>query len=172
MRGVFAGILGAAVSGCVWINPMTALQLATMDPLEADPSVMAVQLELPEGVAVVPGTAELRIATQTAEGEALDGRYLLVRSGDVWRVPDAVQPGMRRDIAQARAWERADPDGTSGSFGAGFEPCAVGDGPAEDARFTMALQLEPGGAFLPLFDNVRLTNLYDAEFVEQLPTCG
>jgi hypothetical protein len=96
----------------------------------------------------------------------------LVRSGDVWRVPDVVQPEMRRDIAQARAWERADPDGTSGSFGAGFEPCAVGQGPEEDARFTMALQLEPGGAFLPLFDNVRLTNLYDAEFVEQLPTCG
>ncbi|MEX3017133.1 hypothetical protein [Gymnodinialimonas hymeniacidonis] len=153
------------------INPMTALQLATMNPLETDPSVMAVQLELPEGVAVVSGTAELRITTETATGEALDGQYPLVNTGDVWRVAEDAQVRMRADIARVRGWEAADPNGTNGSFSAGFAPCAVGGGPADNARFTMALQLEPGGAFLPLFDNVPLTRIYDAETVGLLQPC-
>lgn len=171
MRGVFLLTFGAMISGCVWINPMTALQLARMNPLEADPSVMAVQLDLPEGVEVVPGTAELRLEMETADGDVLDGRYVLENSGDVWRVPDATQLEMRSDIAQARAWELADPDGASGSFSAGFEPCAVNGGPTPDARFTMALQLEPDGAFLPLFDNVRISNIYDVDAVGQLAPC-
>lgn len=170
MRYLLVAVLG--VAGCVSLNPVTMVRLATMNPMEADPGVIAVQMALPEGVGVAEGTAAVTISARFAETEeGLDQRFELENTGDVWRIASADQDALRALQNRVIVAEAADPDSASGSFSVGFKPCAIGDGPTDDARVSIAIQLDAGGGFLPLINGARVSEMYDATDVDALGPC-
>lgn len=163
-------VLGLA--GCVSLNPVTMVRLATMNPLDADPGAIAVQLTLPDGVGVVDGSAAMTIQTMFADSEDVSERFELEDLPEgVWRVAREDRARLRDLQVRVVMAEETDPDNTSGSFSVGFEPCTIGDGPGEDARFSIAIQLEIDGRFLPLINGARLSDLYDAEDVGWVSAC-
>lgn len=162
----------AGVSACVTMNPVTLVQLARLDPLTADPTQMAVTLDLPDGVGVAEGTAHMRIYAAVEDAESFDERFELVQDAqDIWRVEPGVRDRFRAAQARAAAWEQADADAASGGFSVGFEPCTQGDGPGEDARVSLSLQLEPGARFLPLFSDVPVEELVEDADLALLEPC-
>lgn len=170
MRLLLVAILG--VAGCASLNPVTMVRLATMNPMVADPGVIAVQMVLPDGVGVAEGTAAMTISARFAETEeGLGQRFELENTGDVWRIARADQDALRTLQSRVIVAEAADPDATSGSFSVGFEPCAIGDGPADYARVSIAIQLDAGGGFLPLINRARVSEMYDAADVDALGPC-
>lgn len=171
MRLDTLAILGLA--GCVSLNPVTMVRLATLNPMAADPDAIAVQLTLPDGVGVAEGTAAMTISANFAETEeGLVARFELESlPNGVWRVAPDDQDALRVLQMRVTAAEEADPEATSGSFSVGFEPCALGQGPGEDARFSIAIQLDVGGDFLPLVNRARVAELFDAEEVAGLSPC-
>lgn len=167
---ILALIVGLA--GCVSLNPVTLVRLATVNPIEADPGAIAVQLVLPEGIGVAEGTAAMTISARFAETEeGLDERFELENTGDVWRVARADQDALRALQRRVTLEEEADPDNASGSFAVGFEPCIWGNGPSADARFSIAIQLDEGGGFLPLINNARIADLYDDDDIAAVGSC-
>lgn len=170
MRYLTLAVLGAA--GCVSLNPMAMVRLATMNPIEADPAVIAVQLTLPEGVGVAEGTAAMTISANFAGTEEwLEQRFELENTGDVWRIAQTDQDALRALQRRVIVAEAADPDAVNGSFSVGFQPCAMGNGPEEDARVSMAVQLDEGGGFLPLVNRARVAEMYDAADIDALGSC-
>ncbi len=175
MRFVIFLVLAAGlmVSGCGMVNPITAVQLARLNPLEADPADIAVQVVLPDGVGIVSESAGLVLSATSGAGETISGFYPLhLLPGDVWQVAEADHARLRADQAQILTWESADPDGTNGSLTVGFEPCALGGGPTEAARVTVRLRIEPDGDFLPLLSNVPVAQLYDQADIAGLSACN
>ncbi len=168
--GIWVILIGLA--GCVTLNPVTMVRLATMNPLDADPGAIAVQLALPEGVGTVDGSAALTIQMAFADGEEVSERFELEDLPEgVWRVARADREALRALQARAVVAEEADRDGTNGSFSVGFQPCAMGYGPGVGARFSIAIQLEIGGRFLPLVNGARISDIYIEEDVEAVPAC-
>ena len=167
---LFGAVL--ALAGCSDIPVATALRLAALDPLSADPAGMAVALDLPEGVGIAPGSAELALRARAADGAEIAGRYGLEATGDgVWRVRAGDRDRLRADQARAAAWERADPAGTEGQFSVTLAPCRDGAGDIGGERVSAALQLEPGGPFLPLLRDVPVAELTGAAGLPDLPDC-
>ncbi|WP_044006221.1 hypothetical protein [Jannaschia sp. CCS1] len=165
------GIL--ALTGCLSVNPVTLLRLAALDPLTADPTGMAVQMDLPDGVGVTDGSAFVRLQAETEGGAQFDEVFALVASAQqVWRIDPNEQDRFRAAQARAAAWERAAPDATNGSFGASFSPCRLGEGPAEDAFVSINIQLEPEASFLPLLSEVPILSLVEEGDMEALRPCG
>ncbi|GAB5447024.1 hypothetical protein [Gymnodinialimonas sp.] len=173
MTRIFLGLGVVALSGCVSLNPVTMVQLARLDPLTADPTQMAVALDLPEGVGVAEGSAHMRLYADHQDGAGFDERFELVQSAqDVWRVEPGAQDRFRAAQARALAWEQADADAASGGFSVGFEPCTLDAGPGADARVSLSLQLEPGARFLPLFNEVPVTAFMEDADLAALRPCG
>jgi hypothetical protein len=167
---LFSTMLGLA--GCSDIPIGTALRLAALDPLSADPAGMAVALDLPDGVGIVPGSAELALRAQAADGAEISGRYGLETTGDgVWHVRDGDRARLRADQARVAAWERADPAGTVGQFSVTLAPCLTSAGDIGRERLSAALQLEPGGPFLPLLRDVPVAELTEGVGLPDLPRC-
>lgn len=162
-----------ALAGCSDIPIATVLRLAALDPLSADPAGMAVALDLPDGVGIAPGSAELTLRAQAADGAEISGRYgLEATEGGVWHVRDGDRARLRADQARAAAWETADPAGTVGQFSVMLSPCQTGGGDIGRGRLSAALQLEPGGPFLPLLRNVPVAELTEGVLLPDLPRCA
>lgn len=173
MKHVFPALGAVILAGCVSVNPVTLLRLATLDPLTADPTQMAVQMLLPEGIGVTEGSANVRVQAETEGGAQFNEEFLLVATDpNIWRIDPDERDRFRAAQARATAWEQAAPQETSGSFGAGFEPCLLGDGPSEDATVSLSIQLEPGASFLPLLSGVPVLELGEEADVDTLRPCG
>lgn len=168
--GILCAVLG--ISGCVTLNPVTLVRLATLNPINADPGAIAVQLTLPDGVGVAEGSAVMTLETTFAEGEEVMGRFELEGLPEgVWRVAREDREELRALQMRVIAAEEADPDAVNGSFSVGFEACTLGNGPQEDARFSIAIQLEVSGDFLPLVNNARVSEVYGEEYIATLEPC-
>ena len=159
------------VMGCVSLNPVTMVRLATLNPMEADPGVIAVELVLPDGIDVVDGSAAMTISATFAETEEEVSRFALARSGDVWRIASADQEALRDLQARVRAQRQADPDAVSGSLSVGFEPCVQAPGPAEDARVSINIQLDADGGFLPLINGARISEMFSDDEIASPEPC-
>lgn len=149
-----------AVAGCSDLVPATVLALQTVNPLTADPADIALKLTLPDSVAVQPGSAVLTLSAARREGEGTEQAFALLMQDGVLSVDPKDHAALRALQAQVASWEAADPDGTTGSLGLGFEPCRTGDVVPPDARGSVAIRLEARGVFLPLIDDGLIHKLF------------
>ena len=168
---VCIAVLG--LSACSAVPLATAMRLGALDPLSADPAGMAVVLELPEGLGIEEGTAQLSLRARAADGAEVSGRYALEQGTDgAWRVRAGDRARLRADQARAADWERADPEGTEGQFSVSLGPCRTGDAPIAEGRVSASFQLEPGAPFLPLLRNVPVADVAETAGIAALPACG
>ena len=169
-----------ALGACASVVPSTAVRLATLDPLTADPAAIELVVILPEGIAVAPGSARLEFGAVRG-AESRKGRFALedraapasvsAESGTArgFALTKADAERMRALQAEIAMWKR---DGDAkGSLGLGIGGCAVGAGPAPDAVGSVLIRMAEGGPFLPLIRAGKLADLLGAEVLAAIQPC-
>jgi hypothetical protein len=170
-----------ALTACASIVPSTAARLAGFDPLTADPAAIELVVILPPGFTVSPGSARLKLSAVRGP-ERREGSFLLEdrpaaqgfevppgASARRFAIADADIPRMRALQADIAAWKR---EGEArGSLGVGMGGCAVGDGPAAEARGSVLIRVTTDGPFLPLIDDGKLADLLGADVLAAIKPC-
>jgi hypothetical protein len=169
------------LSSCASIVPSTATRLATLDPLTVDPANIEVVVILPPGLAVKPGSAKLEFGA-TRGAESLSGSFALTDTpanpgvtapaGSVARIyalTEADAARMRQLQTQIAQWKTEGE--AEGRLGIGIGGCAIGNGPARDAKGSVLIRLAEDGPFLPLIREGRLADLLGADVLAAIQPC-
>lgn len=165
-------LLTLLISGCTSIVPLTAMRLSGISPLTADPADFAVELALPTGIDVSPGSARLIFSvTRTDRDETLEGVFALKREGAVFTIDPADHVALRELQAISRQWKADNGDATAGSLSINLAPCRRGDGPDDDAWVNVAIRMTQEGAFLPLVRNGPLSAVTSEAQLREMPMC-
>jgi hypothetical protein len=181
LRSLPPVLASLALAACAALVPTTAARLATFDPLTADPGAIELVVILPPGLAVQPGSAQLELGATRGKDErsgsfrledrpvrtATDlppgatARRFAIAESDVGRMRD-----LQMEIA---GWNQG--GAAKGSLGLGIGGCAIGEGPAPDARGSVLIRLAEGAPFLPLIQDGRLTDLLGARVLAAIKPC-
>ena len=98
-------LLALLISGCTSIVPMTAMRLSGLSPTTADPADLAVDLALPEGVDVSPGTAVLTFSVARSDLNQTEKKdFILQRDGTVFTINPTDYDALRALQATSRQW--------------------------------------------------------------------
>lgn len=167
-------LLAASIclGACSTVVPGTVLKLQGVDPLTADPADIALRVDLPDSVALLPEAGTLDLRATLRDGSELSGSFPIEQRGDVLRVAQAAQSDLRALQADIRQWKEADPDGTSGSLSVDLEPCVTVDPVPEDATLSVSVRLDKDGPFLPLVRNASVVDALDGQPDVALPACS
>lgn len=165
------------LSGCTGIVPSTAARLNALDPLTADPADMAVALELPNGLGVLPDSVKLLLGAENATRGKTSGEWVLSETTDAegrlkYAIAAQDQSELRAIQAQVRGWEAADPDGTEGYLSVAIGGCRTV--PAEklqNARGSVFIALSPDAPMMPLFRNAPITKVLSDQDLADMPPC-
>jgi hypothetical protein len=182
MRFTPAWLCSLALMACSSLVPSTAARLAALDPLTADPAAIELVVVLPPGLAISPGTAELKLgASRGSEqlGESFQLEDRAVASGI--NLPEGATARhfalAEPDIARMRAvqaeiaeWKRE--GDAKGSLGLGIGGCGIGAGPSPDARGSVLIRVAKDGPFLPLIADARLADLLGAKTLAAIKPCN
>ncbi|MEO9827152.1 MAG: hypothetical protein ABJF50_22350 [Paracoccaceae bacterium] len=138
------------LTGCTSVVPATLARLNNFSPLTVDPAALQAAVTVPDGVSVPVGGATMLLeATRSDTNETLSQTFVLdqTETGDllVFEVADEDIAAFRTLQRKVRTWEEIAKDETTGSFGVDVTLCKVGDGPAEDATFSVFVQADDGG---------------------------
>lgn len=168
--GLFLAIF---LTACTSVVPSTALKVAQLDPLSANPADIAVAITLPSGLGTRPGSAALHLVAN-GPSETIDEKFILAQTSlQQNRYLFALKPQDHtrlRDV-QAQILAQKALGKTPGRFGVTIDPCIIGDGPADDARGSFDVRLQAGGPLLPLVTNARLDKLVSPETLRASPPC-
>lgn len=158
------GACGDLVPGTLWA-------VSRLDPLTTDPDDIAVRIDLPDSVALVPGSGKLTLGASRADGHSVVQDFALQQSGDVLFVsPDARTP-LRALQARIKGWKDADPDGTKGSLSVTFDPCKTTQTLTRDLRASIHVRLQQNGDFLPLVENGPLDKVLQKVALHDMQLC-
>ncbi|EBA13579.1 hypothetical protein [Roseobacter sp. CCS2] len=161
-----------ALCACSSIVPSTALRLSGLSPTTADPADFAIDLALPAGIDIQPGTAQLIFGVSRSDtGQEQSGNFVLERAGSVFLVAASDVDRLRALQATARQWGAENDAATEGVLGVILSPCRIGDGPDPKARVSVGLRLAQDGAFLPLVRNGPLSAVASEDEIRQMPLC-
>lgn len=158
---------------CSSVNPVTMLRVSQLSPLDADPAVLAIRLDLPAGINVPQGSAEIAFFSNREDtGEAIEESFVLeVQNGSTYRIAQADLERLRAAQATIKTWEAEAPEANTGGISVGVGACIIGDGPAPDARASVRVQLDDSGTFFPLISNAPLSAVLGDEELGELPQC-
>lgn len=175
----FLGLL--ALSACASVIPSTAARLAAFDPLTADPAALELVLILPPGLAVTPGSARLDLSASRGT-DRLSGSFRLadrpvppgvtLPAGATARgfaIAETEVARMRALQAEIAGWKRE--GAARGQLGLGIGGCAIGDGPAPEARGSVLIRVAADGPFLPLVADGRLSDLLGQDTLRTIKPC-
>ncbi|WP_415401146.1 hypothetical protein [Tateyamaria sp. SN3-11] len=160
------------LGACSTVVPGTLLEMQAIDPLSADPADIALRVDLPDSVALLPQAGTLDLRAQHRDGSNLAGSFPIVAVGDVVQVAPASHAELRALQARISAWNTADPDGTKGSLSVGIAPCLTGDQMPETDRFSVAIQLKSGGPFLPLITGASVADALKGQAGDGVTRCS
>ncbi|APX12883.1 hypothetical protein [Tateyamaria omphalii] len=164
-------VVAMGVGACSTVVPSTLYQMRGLDPLSADPSDIALRVDLPESLGLLPGSGRLELQARRADGSELFGSYPVIMVGDVLQVAPAAHADLRALQAEIRAWRAADPDGVKGSLSVDFDPCGDTADIPDTARVSVDIRLAAGGAFLPLLRDAPLAEALEMAALEELKIC-
>ncbi|WP_299685301.1 hypothetical protein [uncultured Tateyamaria sp.] len=167
-------ILACAIclGACDALVPSTLQMLQEFDPLSADPADIALRVELPDTVGILPGSGTLNLRAQHRDGTEVGRSFAVAQVGDVLQVDPSERAELRQVQARIRTWEAADPNGTHGSLGVDLEPCRTGADVPDDATFSIGIRVVADGPFLPLVQKAPLTDLLDKQTVADMRRCS
>lgn len=160
-------LLGA----CSTVVPGTVLKLSEVDPLTADPADIALQVEVPDSLGLLPEAGTLALSAQFRDDTVKAGQFPIEQVGDVLQIAPASHAALRALQAEIAVWETADPDGTDGSLGVDLEPCLRAPRVPADATVSVGIRLEADGAFLPLLRDAPLAEALETATFDDMPMC-
>ncbi|WP_299744823.1 hypothetical protein [uncultured Tateyamaria sp.] len=164
--------LSICLGACTSIVPSTLLQLQGLDPLSADPADIALRVDLPDGVALLPGSGTLNLRAARGDGAETSGSFPVEMAGDVLQVAPAAHADLRALQAEITAWKAADPDGTTGSLSVDFEPCRIGVALPEAGKLSIYIRLAADGPFLPLVKDAPIDDALESVAQDPLKPCA
>ena len=170
--------LVAICAGCASVVPSTVARLDGVSPLTMDPAAISVALELPAGVGVAPGGAQLYLgAVRSDTGAETGTRAAMARQdhpelGQVYTVAPDDAAALRAEQDRISAWRAEAPEDTVGTLSVTLAPCRSGAAPAPDATASVALQFDPQEPFRPLLRDVPLDRVTEAAPIASWPPCG
>lgn len=138
-----------SLGACSSLVPGTVAQVAQLDPLTADPAAVAIEVQMPEGLAIRPGSARLELSAQRGDMRA-GGAFALAAEGNVWSLAQAEWPAFRAAQARIADWKAEDPAGTLGTLAVRVDPCLTGAPTLGRAAVSVSIRTAEDGAFLPL----------------------
>ncbi len=111
-------------------------------PLDADPEGLRAVVEFPDGLRpAMRGSQVVYIAIRSDLGDRIEARFPLAPvpspKGQGYRLDSADLDDVRRVQTRLAQWERDAPNQTQGSIDVTIAACAVGNGPAQDARISV-----------------------------------
>ena len=167
-------ILAASIclGACSTVVPSTLWQMQALDPLTANPADIALRVDLPDSVALLPQAGTLDLRAQRRDGSDIGGSFPFIAVGNVVRVAPASHADLRALQAEIAAWQAADPDGTHGSLSVGIAPCLTGDDMPETDRFSVAIRLAADGPFLPLVTDAPVVDALKAQAGDGVTRCS
>ncbi|MBY5933780.1 hypothetical protein KUV51_12285 [Tateyamaria omphalii] len=164
-------LVAMGLGACSTVVPATLYQMRGLDPLSADPADIALRVDLPEGLGLLPGSGRLQLRATDADGSEMVGSYPITMVGDVLQVEPASHADLRALQAEIRARKAADPEGVTGSLSVDFEPCSDMAALPEDARVSVDIRLAADAAFLPLLRDAPLADALEMAALEELTLC-
>lgn len=202
-RRVAAKLPGAVLSltlvlaGCSHVPLASLPQLASLDLMTADISVLRAAVRAPDAIVPTPGGAVLQLSywrpgeeahktvvevplEEEPGAQALAALKAEERPGmriTVFRLGDESRRKLEAARAAAMAMksdEMAKGRRTQGSLAVSAKGCATGPLPEGPLRISTYLRLKPGGDFVPLLQDVDLRELAAQAGVKDLPIepCG
>lgn len=173
MRPMFLSVL--LLSACGSVVPSTVARLNTMSPLAADPADFAVAITLPDGLGIAPDSARLSLVVARTDTAEIRRETVILERVDgaqvYYRINPADHSALRDAQATALAWKAENDAATSGSLSVNLAPCRVGEGPAPDARVSVAIRTDADGAFLPLVNNGPISAVAAPEELRNMGPC-
>ena len=164
-------LVAMGIGACSTVVPATLYQMRGLDPLTADPADIALRVDLPEGLGLLPGSGTLELRAMDTDGAVWFGRFPITMVGDVLQVAPEVHADLRALQAEIRARKAEDPDSISGSLGVDFEPCSDTADIPETARVSVDIRLAADAAFLPLLRDAPLADALEMAALEELTLC-
>ncbi|WP_189370027.1 hypothetical protein [Tateyamaria omphalii] len=152
--------------------PSTILQMKGLDPLSADPAEIALKVDLPVEVALLPGSGTLDLRAARSDGAEVSGRFPVEMIGDMLQVAPVAHTELRALQAEIRGWKTKDPDGTKGSLSVDFEPCRLGAALPETGNVSIYIRLAADGPFLPLVKDAPIDNALESVAQGPLKPCA
>lgn len=169
------------LAACGQVAPETALQLAQLDPLTADPGQISVALHMPPGLAPQPDGARLELAA-SAGSESLRETFALhpQQTSDAPKTargqtlvlaltPTDAQK-MRDWQAKVAGWKAQGISG-EGSLGLAVDGCRLGGGPEPMAQAAAFVRLRTDAPFLPLIPPTPLQQILGKTALQDLTPC-
>ena len=159
--------------GCGSLVTSTLFGLNSLNPLTADPEVIAVYFDFPDGVSIQEGSAKLSLeARNTSTHTVLNGEFVLAED----RVQDWVRYRLdAASVAQLRGFQKQvgqwGAENSTGSISIYFIPCA--HHPDWDtsgvlsASVSFAIDMEPK----PLFKEVPMDRVMARMELDEFPLC-
>lgn len=165
------------MSACGFVDFDTVREFADLSPLTADPAQVTVFLDLPDGLGILPGSANVTFGADRSDTGESDREIYVLQTVEVdgltgLRIAPGDWPKFRGQQLRLRAWEAEADRATQGTFAVGGEPCAFGPGPAPEATASVFLQLASGGERRPLIDDAPISSWFDPADLASLPSCG
>ncbi|SFJ65865.1 hypothetical protein [Jannaschia pohangensis] len=160
--------LALILAGCGSLVPSTVLRASSLDPLTADPAVLAAYPVLPDGIGLVPGESRLILSgVRDDTGEENRQEYVLIAQDGGYRIDPRDHARLRGQQAALAEWKTG--PGMEGSLSIFLAPCRIGDGPSADARYAVDVSFAADGERLPLLRDAPLSDL--GIDVEGMPDC-
>ena len=167
----------AFLSGCSSVVPSGIARLNAVSPMDADPADIGVSLTLPEGVAIIDGSAILTLAaTRSDTNETTEGTYVLASmtatdGSQIYAVDPVDHAKLRDQQALIRQWESKDSDATTGSLSVPLAGCQIGAGPAKDATVSIRMRTAEDGPYFPIIRNAPVREVLQKGRFDPLQPC-
>lgn len=167
----------AFLSGCSSVVPSGIARLAAVSPLEADPADIAVSLDLPDGIAITDGSAQLTLMAKRQDtDQTSDEVYVLAKGvgsdgSEIFSISSDDIARFRTQQSEIRDWETTHPDDTNGSMGVTLEGCLTGNGPDDAATVSINIRTSAAGRFFPLVKNAPVAEVLQTGAFEPLQPC-
>jgi hypothetical protein len=154
----------------------TVMALDNLDPMTADQAGFAVALAVPAPLSMVEDSVVLEFGAKRGEtGETQGGEYVLVETRDgqdrtVYRLPPLGVADIRAVQHDATTWASAGDNELS--IGVTFDFCRTSEIPVpDDLKFSIFIQLAQDATMLPLVRNGLVTEVIDADALNELESC-
>ena len=161
--------------GCSSVVMDTVDELEQLSPLEADPSQIAVAIDLPKGFAIYPESAILTMAVSRKDlGQSQSEEFVLQQSGverAVFKIAPTDLARLTQVQDQAHRWEVENPRATRGSVAVRALPCVLDSSADRSETFSVSLQLAANGPFMPLINQAKVSSVLSRSGLKELPVC-
>jgi hypothetical protein len=190
MKSLVFSIACLAVTACASVNPAALAKLASLDPLTADPSQIAVAARLPEALKLRTGDLMMVVKTNDTNGpEKIDETFYLqvsdAEAGDAGViVPDdgerlqtarvAPQDIERLRAIQAKASAMKAAGGAKGKGSLTVSAkggCKAAELPEGPLMLNIYMQTENNGDWFPVVNRLDVKRALGEEMLAKIPPC-